>query len=202
MLNEPILKVSRLESLTDGTFAIAMTILILNLSLPTDMQIASLSAFLVSSIFLRLFIYVGSFIILGTLWIGMHFQIGLLERVNRPYLWSHIFYLMVVCVIPFSASLYATHPNNLISISFFAINLLFASIVQLVICQFAHIYKLNKPVYTPEIRQAIIGRIMLAPIFYIAALIVAHWNTSFSFILLITPIFIYTMRGRVDHYDM
>lgn len=202
MQHPPILKVSRLESLTDGTFAIAMTILILNLNVPDEAYITSLPTFFSTNILLKLFIYAGSFIILGTLWIGMHFQIGFLDRVNRPYLWTHIFYLMIVCVVPFSASLFAAHPNNVIAISFFAVNLLCASLIQYIICVYSNYYRLNKPNYSPEIRRAIVGRIMIAPLFYVGALVAAHWNPSLAFVLLITPILIYTMRGHVDRYDM
>jgi uncharacterized membrane protein len=203
MLNSKhILKVSRIESLTDGIFAIAMTILILNLSIPTDADVSDLSTLLLTDILLKLVIYIGSFIILGTLWIGMHFQIGLLERINRPYLWTHVFYLMGVCIVPFSSSLVAAHPNNIITISFYAGNLLYTSTMQLIICQFAYIYKLNSPICTPVIRSAIIKRIFLAPLFYIAALITAHWNPSAAFVLLAAPTIVYMLPGRVDRYDM
>jgi uncharacterized membrane protein len=196
-----LLKISRLEGLTDGIFAIAMTILILDLHLPTDVGADNLTPFLQHDIILRLFVYAGSFIILGTLWVAMNFQLGLLERLNRQYLWSNVFYLMVICVVPFSANLIGTYPNNPASISFYAVNLLCASFGQFLTAQCSYIYKLNKDIYKPVIRRAIICRILVAPIFYIGSLLVAHWSTATASVLLIAPTFLYLLPGSVDHYE-
>ena len=195
MNSSHLLKVSRLEGLTDGIFAIAMTILVLDLKLPGS------ATFLTSAIYIRLAVYVGSFIILGTLWVAMNFQLGLIERLNRPYLWTNILYLMVICVVPFSASLVAAFPNHPGSISFFAVNLLFASSGQLLTFVTAHHYKLNKSSYSEGIKRAIINRIYVAPIFYISALLVAHWNTSIAFLLLVAPPTIYLIPGKIDTFD-
>src|SRR5665213_1213192 len=113
-----ILKVTRLEALSDGIFAIAMTILVLDMRLPAGAVPPDQWHALITGVYFRLLIFIGSFIILGTLWIAMTFQMGLLERINRPYLWTQVFYLMGVCVVPFSSSFVAGHPNAPDSISF------------------------------------------------------------------------------------
>lgn len=195
-----LLKVSRLEGLTDGVFAIAMTILALDLNVQAALPQDHLSE-IMTGIYLKLFIYAGSFIILGTLWIAMSFQIGLLDRVNRPYLWCHVFYLMAVCVIPFSSRFVAAYPTAHASITFYAINLLCASLSQFIICECARLYRLNSDIYSSSIRRAIIQRIFVAPPCYIAALILAHWNTSLAFALLILPTIIYIKPGYVDKFN-
>jgi uncharacterized membrane protein len=201
MASSHILKVSRLEGLTDGIFAIAMTILILDLRLPTGITPHTLANVFVNVVFAKLFIYVFSFTILGTLWIAMHFQMGMLDRVNRPYLWANIFYLMVVCVVPFSASLVSAYPDESASIWFYAMNLIFAYLGQILICETANYYKLNNDSYTPAIRRAVLRRIYIAPIFYICSLIIANWDTSLAFVILIVPTLIYLIPGRVDSFD-
>ncbi len=201
MIQKHILKVSRLEGLTDGIFAIAMTILILDLRLPSDIKTTNLVAHLQSTILIKLIIYMGSFIILGTLWIAMNFQLGLLERVNRPYLWSNVLYLMLICIVPFSASLLAAYPTHIASLSFYAINLICASMGQLLTILCAHAYHLNRDIYTAAIRQAVIRRIFIAPIFYMAALIIAHHNITIACVFLITPTLLYILPGRVDKFD-
>jgi len=201
MTQTHILKVSRLEGLTDGIFAIAMTILILDLRLSPDIQAANLVAHIKSEILIKLLIYMGSFIILGTLWIAMNFQLGLLERVNRPYLWSNVFYLMLVCIVPFSASLLAAYPTHIASLSFYAINLICASMGQLLTILCANAYHLNRDIYTDAIRYAVIRRIFVAPVFYIAALVLAHWNVTLACIVLIIPTLLYILPGRVDKFD-
>lgn len=196
-----ILKISRLEGLTDGIFAIAMTILVLDLRLSPGLSNASLPTLLMNDIAVRLLVYVGSFIILGTLWIAMNFQLGLLAHVTRPYLWANVFYLMVICVVPFSASLVAAYPKNPLSIIFFAANLLFASLGQFITTQSAHKRHLNNEFYHPDIQRAVIRRICVGPLFYISSIVMAYWNTSFAFILLIAPPLIYIMPGKIDSFD-
>lgn len=196
-----ILKISRLESLMDGIFAIAMTILVLDLHLPPELSMKNMPHFLTHEAMTRLIIYIGSFIILGTLWIAMSFQLGLLERLNRTYLWCNVFYLMAVCVVPFSASLLGAYPESYASVTFYACNLLCVSLGQFIVAQCAHYYDLNNDFFPNAVRIAILKRIGVAPVFYVASLIVAHWNIKAAFFLLIAPTIIYMKPGRVDKFE-
>lgn len=196
-----LLRVSRLEGLTDGIFAIAMTILILDLRIPANFISPTQIHLWETDILYKLLIYGGSFIILGTQWVAMNFQWGLLQRLNRPYLWTNIFYLMIVCIIPFSANLVGSYPNSVTSIYFYAANLLSATIFQVIIFSCSHYFKLNNTSYTPAIARAIVRRIALAPIFYITAMITASWATYYAFILLIAPTAIYIFPGVIDRYE-
>jgi uncharacterized membrane protein len=201
MTHEHVLKVSRLEGLTDGVFAIAMTILVLNLQLPIGLAQNQMAGYLTLHILERLFVYAGSFIILGTLWIAMSFQIGLIERLNRQYLWMHVLYLMIICVVPFSANLLAAYRHDTSSILFYSINLLFASAAQIIIAQCAYYYRLNKDIYSREIHHAILRRVLVAPPFYFIAIVAAYWNVRLAFIALLIPNIVYMIPGRVDRYD-
>ena len=196
-----ILKISRLEGLTDGIFAIAMTILALDLRLPTYLTKFDLSTFLLSDIVTKLLVYAGSFVILGTLWVAMSFQTGFLERLNRPYLWTHVLYLMIICIVPFSAFLVSTYPHNDVSISFYAINLLCANLTQYLIIECARFFKLNNASYTDMVRRVSLQRVFIAPIFYIASLVIAHWSASLAFIFLLAPIVVYMVPGKIDQYN-
>lgn len=201
MSHPHLLKVSRLEALTDGVFAIAMTLLVLDLKIPPHDTLTNLPLFLATVIPLRLIVYMSSFIILGTLWIAMNFQTGLLDHLNRTYLWTHVLYLMIICIIPFSANLVASYPHSYASISFFAANLLCSSMTQLLIMQCAHHFKLNNASYTNKVRLAAVRRIFVAPAFYIASLVVSHWNTALAFILVVAPIVVYMFPGRIDKFN-
>lgn len=196
-----LLKISRLEGLTDGVFAIAMTILALDLRTPMQLSNTIIGQYLLSTIPIKLVIYVSSFVILGTLWIAMNFQTGLLERLNRPYLWCNVLYLMIICIVPFSASLVASNPHSPVSISFYAVNLLCSSFTQFMIIQCAHKYKLNSELYSEHIRQAAVKRIFVAPIFYLASLVLCHWHPAIAFALLVIPIVVYLFPGRIDKFN-
>lgn len=201
MSHEHILKVSRLEGLTDGVFAIAMTILVLDLHIPRGLTQTQMADFLTANILEKLFVYIGSFIILGTLWIAMNFQIGLIERLNRQYLWTHVIFLMIVCIVPFSANLLANYPDSAPSIYFYATNLLFASAAQILITETSYYFHLNKDIYSKAIRHALIKRILVAPPFNIIAILMAYAHMPFAFVALIIPTIVYLIPGRVDRFD-
>ncbi len=196
-----LLKVSRLEGLTDGVFAIAMTILAFDLRLPQNLLVDNLLDVVIHVELLKLFVYIGSFIVLGTLWIAMNFQLGLLESVNRPYLWANVFYLMIICIVPFSASMVARYTSDPITILIFAFNLIATSIGQYITAQSAHKHHLNKANYGPAIRSAILRRVAVGPVFYISACFLAYWNTKIAFIFLVVPPIIYLFPGRIDSFD-
>ena len=95
----------RIETLADGVFAIAMTLLAFNLQPPgisirdnRDLQ-AALLAMLPS-----LQTYVLSFLVIGIYWISHHFQFHYVRRANRTLLWINIFFLMAVATLPFSTA--------------------------------------------------------------------------------------------------
>jgi uncharacterized membrane protein len=202
MASARILKVSRLENLTDGIFAIAMTILILNVVLPDSTTSTTLWFDLKADIFQKLFIYVGSFIILGTYWVGMDFQHGFLSRLTRPYLWLNIVFLMATCVLPFSASMLARFPHHEVSFNFFTVNLLIMSLLELILWTYAQKSCLtNDAAKISAVNRSIYRRILIAPTFYFVALVVALWNVNAAFFLLIIPPIVHIVPGAVDKYS-
>lgn len=195
------LKTSRIESLTDGIFAIAMTLLILNVSLPSDTTDYSLASNLRGEVLYKLLVYAGSFVILGTQWIGIDFQHGFLERVTRTYLWTNILFLMLICTIPFSASILANYPHIPISISFYAGNLVLVGLAQLIIWGYAQSYHLNvHGAVSHDVSRALCKRVVISMVVYSIALGMAYVNTSIAFVMLVVPPLLHLIPGAVDAY--
>ena len=97
---------ARLATLADGVFAIAMTLLVLDLRLPEELVHTNGELFSVLLELLPSFeSYVVSFIILSIFWVGHHNFFHFIERVDRPFLWINIVLLMLVSLVPFFASL-------------------------------------------------------------------------------------------------
>lgn len=196
-----LLKKERLEALTDGIFAIAMTILILDLHLPDKVDPYTLNTFLETDVLQKIFIYMGSFIILGTQWVAINFQQGFLAGVNRPYLWANILYLMINCIVPFSAKLLAEYPHSQPAIIFYVLNLMLANFGQILTWYCSQYFQLNGNLYKTYARWAIMSRIIIAPFFYAAAFVISFWDSNLAFVALVLPPLIYIVPGRVDHYQ-
>lgn len=96
----------RVGSLADGVFAIAMTLLVLEVKVPEVAEPIT-GAGMVDALFAILPSvagYVVSFIILGMVWIGHHNQFHFIRRVDRALLWINIFYLLCVAFAPFATA--------------------------------------------------------------------------------------------------
>lgn len=98
--------IERLAALSDGIFAVAMTLLVLDVHVPAE-EIRSehelWSALLKLSP--RFLVYLMSFLTLGIFWNGQQAQFNHFSRGDRNLTWIHIAFLAAVSVTPFSTAL-------------------------------------------------------------------------------------------------
>jgi uncharacterized membrane protein len=101
------LSTARLETFADGVFAIAATLLILNVEVP-ELAEHSLTYELA-----RLWpAYVGyavSFLTIGIIWVNHHTVLGQLRGIDRTFLFINVFFLLCIAFIPFPTRLLATY---------------------------------------------------------------------------------------------
>jgi uncharacterized membrane protein len=98
----------RLEAFSDGVFAIAITLLVLEIRVPHLEEGEILSGAL-----LRLWpsyaAYAFSFLMIGIFWVNHHSFFRLFRRVNHAFLVMNVFFLMFVSFIPFPTAVLADH---------------------------------------------------------------------------------------------
>jgi uncharacterized membrane protein len=90
---------ARLEAFTDAVIAIVITILVLELRVPHEPELAALSD--VVPVFLT---YVLSFVYLGIYWNNHHHMMVLTERVNGKILWANLHLLFWLSLVPFTTA--------------------------------------------------------------------------------------------------
>ena len=95
----------RAEAFSDGVFAIAITLLVLDLRLPGG---GTLTHQLLH-VWPQYFAYLVSFLTIGIMWMNHHTMLAHVSRVDRPLLVINLLLLMAVVVIPFPTSLVAEH---------------------------------------------------------------------------------------------
>lgn len=125
-VNKPLLRVNRLEALTDGVFAISMTILVLGISVPTLNEYPNPIQLLgaLRSIWPAFFHYALSFLILGRVWIALTHLAELIQYTDRTHLYLNLLILMMAALIPFSTSLIADYPAIYVAEFLFHMNML------------------------------------------------------------------------------
>jgi uncharacterized membrane protein len=173
---------SRVEALTDGIFAIAMTVLVLTIEVPrfqpgaTDVDMMVELRRLLPS-FLA---FMASFVTLGLFWVGHHNVMRFVERVDRNILWAHLYFLMAVSLVPFTTSLYSREATSRIANALFGTNLILLALLTLLIWR----YCLRRPGYVTEelpekLRIYVTRRIVFLPAIPVLAMIVSlvqpHW---------------------------
>jgi uncharacterized membrane protein len=94
---------SRAEAFSDGVFAIAITLLVLNLVVSGH---GTLTSQLLAA-WPRYFAYVVSFLTIGIMWMNHHTILAHVERVDRPFLVINLLLLMGIVAIPFPTALVA-----------------------------------------------------------------------------------------------
>jgi TMEM175 potassium channel family protein len=99
---------NRLEAFSDGVFAVAITLLVLEIATPTGDDLwrklgdewPSFASFFVS------------FWVIGIIWVNHHGVIDHLKRADRGVLYLNLLVLMSVVLIPFATALMADHLNS------------------------------------------------------------------------------------------
>ncbi len=115
----------RIETLVDGIFAIAMTLLVLTLEVPqipypaTNDQILDVLTRMAP----QFFIYVLSFLLLATFWRINHSQFNLIKKTDQGLLMINVFWLLLVALVPFSTNLVGDYGYLTVPMVFFHLNL-------------------------------------------------------------------------------
>lgn len=98
---------SRLEAFCDGVFAIAITLLIIDIKLPPSVEISTTGDFwrALGGITPSLFAFVLSFTVILITWVNHHGTMKLVNRTSPPFIFANGFLLLTVVFIPFPTTL-------------------------------------------------------------------------------------------------
>lgn len=179
---------TRLETFSDGVFAIVITLLILDIRIP-EVDYAHLGEAL-KTIAPRLLSYVMSFVVIGLYWIAHHNSFQLLAKTNRPFLWMNIFALLFISFIPFPTSLMGRYPFQTIPVMIYGLNLLAVNIIGfLMLTYISRNPQLASPHFTHEVyRKKQVPMYICTNSFYVIAIILSPFVPIVSYIIYIITI--------------
>ncbi|GAC1379370.1 MAG: TMEM175 family protein [Hymenobacter sp.] len=160
----------RIESLSDGVFSIAMTLLVLNLRVPaaalvrTEADVGPALRELLPSVGG----YVLGFLSLGIFWVCQSTQFTYLARSDRRLAWWHIALLLVVGLLPFSTAFLTTHFPLRGAVLVYWANLLLLGAALLGSYRYAQRHGLLLPEHA-AVGRALVRRLGLMQVQYAAA---------------------------------
>ena len=179
----------RLAALSDGIFAVVMTLLVLDLHTPAVELIHSehdLGRALIT-LAPRLLPYLMTFLTLGIFWVGQQTQLNHLARSDRHLTWIHLAFLFAVTLTPFSTTLLAGFIRYRLALLVYWGNILLLGAVLYGSWGYAIRARLPKEDMPPDIPAAICRRIIIAQGLYAFGTLLCVINTywSIGFIVLV-----------------
>ncbi|HEY0106006.1 MAG TPA: TMEM175 family protein [Rhizomicrobium sp.] len=172
----------RLAALSDGVFAFAMTVLVLDIRPPPLDRIHSEADLLHALVVLspRLLTFVMSFMTLGIFWVGQQTQHDALIHADRSYTWLHIGFLMAVCLLPFSTALLAEFIAFRLALLVYWLNTLMLGVLLLAGWYRAKWFGLVDPDAPPGIDDAFVNRVIRAQGLYALGAALCVFSTWWS----------------------
>jgi uncharacterized membrane protein len=110
---------SRLEAFSDGVIAVIITIMVLELKIPTEKGLPGLIA-----VAPGIAVYAISFAFVGIYWVNHHLLIHRIRKASPNILWANLIWLFCVSLLPFFTAYVHEKPDDGFSVAIYAASLL------------------------------------------------------------------------------
>jgi len=198
-MNQPsvsALSKHRIEALNDGIYAVAMTLLVIELKLPAhesiETQVDLINA--VGHLLPKFIAWVISFLVLSLFWLGHHRLFQIVRHVDGKLVGLNIVQLGLVSLIPFSSALAGEFGTSLFSQIFYSLNMALLSILALLIARYIHrhpglcVHAMTEGAYRAA-RFRISGLILISAVAVLISMVLpAGGNIAFMLMMVIIPI--------------
>jgi uncharacterized membrane protein len=192
---------NRIEALSDGIFAIVMTLLILEIhvpNLPSTAANVEVAPALIA-LWPKFATYLVTFLSLGVFWVSHHMMYHVIRRADRVLLWLNIFFFMFVAVLPFSTSVLNAFPQAFIAPFLFGLNL--AIIGWILFLQWS--YADSRPgvlatFASPEYRSAVRFRMLVVPVVTTLTAFICFWSVAISLAIYLLLLPVYLLPAKFE----
>jgi len=193
---------SRLETFSDGVFAIAITLLVLEIKVPSS---GSALGRELLSLWPSYLAYAVSFIVIGAIWINHHAMFDHIVRVDHMLLLLNTFHLMFIAFIPFPTAVLAQalhdRINEPFATSFYGGILTVIGVLVNAMWRYAtHEHRLLSKDISQNEAKRISHRFLVGPIFYGISTIVAlitPW-LALTFYIALNVFFLWPHQGHTN----
>ncbi len=175
----------RLAALSDGVFAVAMTLLVLDLHAPAaEVVHGELDLWqALAQLGPRLLVYLMSFLTLGIFWIGQQTQLNHVARGDVHLAWINLGFLFGVSLMPFSTALMAGFLLYRVALIVYWLNVLFVGAMLFASWRYASRAQLIREDTPADIGRSVERRIVIAQSLYafgaLLSIIDTRWSIGF-----------------------
>jgi uncharacterized membrane protein len=191
--------VGRIEALSDGIFAFAATVLVLDFRSPEPADIHSeaelLSALVASSH--RLMPWLLSLLTLGVFWVAQQTHLSQLARSNRDLTWLYLAFLAIITVLPFTTRLLADFFSYRTAFIIYWLNIFLLGVAVYVTWAYAERAKLFRDDAPAELSNAFRRRVIIAQSLYAVGALVGLVYVPLGLALIILVQLNYAIAPRL-----
>jgi len=172
------------KALSDGVYAIVLTLLVLELKVPEIAAEISGREFWVAMVPLipKFLSYLITFMIAGLSWIVHTRLFRHITGYDRRLLWRNLLSLFFVTLLPFTASLLGEHPLMPMTTVLYALNMVFTSLFQARLWKHAVRSNYVGDEVTPVLARYIHSRIMVIPVAFGVAAVLASLGFRYGMV--------------------
>ena len=178
--------IARLEAFCDGVFAIAITLLILEVKFPhaQDVSPGRLTQLLFDQ-WPAYGAYILSFVMIGIYWANHHYICRYFTRSDHAFNLLHVLFLMCVAFIPFPTAIlgqYVTHPEaQRPAVALYVLGMLLPALAWLLIwCYASAGYRLLEPDLDRGFVTRLTWQFIISNLLYAGALALTWWAPMVS----------------------
>ncbi len=189
----------RINALSDGVFAIVITLLAF------EIRVSEVSAVELTNALLRIvptvLSYIVSFVVLGIYWVGHHNMFMHIKRHDRTLLWLNILFLLVVAAMPFPARLIVEYRDSQVAAVVYAAMLILAGLaLDLVWWYASHNRRLVNENIDPALITFVHRRVLMAPLLYLLAIGVSFVSLQAAQLVFVGVALLYILPSPLDYH--
>jgi uncharacterized membrane protein len=185
------MRLARVEALSDGVFAIVVTLLVLELKVPVLREHGSAGglAHQLRELLPKFLSWLISFVIVCKFWLNHHHVLAKARHANYALVWLNSVFLMSQAFVPFPTALLGEYPENPLAVSVFGAVMAANTVVFIALEAYV-----NRRLIRPELAAArdpqAARKALVGPASYLAGAASAWLSVHLAFLFyLVTPLF-------------
>jgi len=196
---------NRIEALADGIFAVAMTLLVLDIKSPVNLAFETNAALInyLAELEHSFAMYAISFIVLAIFWVSHHILFHYVRHVDRRLLWINMAFLLLVTFVPFSTDFLGDHGHLMLPVFVYGVNLLaLGALLALQLRYLSTHPPLAAPDLTPTASTHMYREIRLYAVIPLASMALSFYSPRvgmYLYLLLAVPTFVPSRLDRLLH---
>jgi uncharacterized membrane protein len=178
---EALVEMNRLTNLSDGVFAIALTLLAFDIRVPDGIAVGDLPNKLLE-LAPTLIVFLISFVVIGGAWSSHQRMLHQIKRGDGLLVWFNLLCLLFVVLLPASAALLGRFPNAFLAITSFALDVALIQLASRWLWRHASRQGLVNPMLDALVVKSIGRRLNLSTVIFVLSIPLALWSIWITYL--------------------